>query len=237
MRRGRIEAKMRETRERRDATRAYLIGPIRGSRAPRRSQGIIRSKWGIYSSCSRLRSLHCRVEYHDIACGMSLPVTPAPRQPFHAYITRFVTDVSFVNSSLHGFGTRRVLLTIAAAKNPNIALTTCTSPLPPVEPHSVMVPNGSPSLPCIQPCFVQYVRTATSSSDVGMGRPSKYIDLPFASLGTEATVALNRARRARPQQMNPVRTTVSRYVRSPTTNASSAGATPKEIYGVKEHTY
>ena len=37
MRRGRIEEKTRETRERRDATRACLMRTIRGSRAPRRS--------------------------------------------------------------------------------------------------------------------------------------------------------------------------------------------------------
>jgi len=62
-----------------------------------------------------------------------------------------------------------------------------------------------------------------------MGRPSKYFALPPSFLGTNATVALNRARRARPQHINPVRITVSRYVLNPTTNASRAGATPNDI--------
>lgn len=62
-----------------------------------------------------------------------------------------------------------------------------------------------------------------------MGKPSKNLAFPAESFGTDATVALNRARRASPQQMKPVKATVSRYVRSPTTNASKAGATPNEI--------
>lgn len=61
-----------------------------------------------------------------------------------------------------------------------------------------------------------------------MGNPSKYFDFPVASFGTDATVALKRASRARPQQMNAVSTTVSRYVRRPTTNANKAGATPND---------
>ena len=84
-------------------------------------------------------------------------------------------------------------------------------------------------MPVIHPCLVQYDRRATRPSDDGMGRPSKYLDLPVRSLGTSATVALKRARRARPQQMKPVRATVSRSVRRPMVKARRAGATPKEI--------
>ena len=62
-----------------------------------------------------------------------------------------------------------------------------------------------------------------------MGRPSKYFALPPLFFGIKATVALNLARRASPQQMKPVRTTVSRYVLSPTTNAKRQGATPNDI--------
>ena len=64
-----------------------------------------------------------------------------------------------------------------------------------------------------------------------MGNPSKYLAFPF-SFGIRATVALKRANRARPQQMKPVRNTVSRYVRRPTVNASNAGATPNDICGI-----
>jgi len=115
-----------------------------------------------------------------------------------------------IPSTTHNFGTRSVLLTMAAAQHPKTILTTCNSPRPPCSPHSVTVPQGIPSIPSIQPCFVQYDRMATSASDDGMGRPSKYLALPPSFLGIRATVALNRASRARPQQMKPVRTTVSR---------------------------
>ena len=127
------------------------------------------------------------------------------------------------------FGTFNVLLTMAAAQQPKTIETTCNSPLPPSVPQRRRVPPGIPDFPSICSVHVQYVKTATRPSEEGMGKPSKYFALPEASLGTDATVALKRASRASPQQMNPVRTTVSRYVRRPTTNASKAGATPNEI--------
>jgi hypothetical protein len=71
----------------------------------------------------------------------------------------------------------------------------------------------------------------TRTSVEGVGSPSKYFDLPVASFGMSATVALKRARRARAQQVKQVSMTVSSHVRRPTANASTAGATPKEIYG------
>ena len=61
-----------------------------------------------------------------------------------------------------------------------------------------------------------------------MGKPSKNLALPVASLGAKATVALNRARRAMPQQMNMERMSVSAVVRRPTQNAHRAGATPND---------
>jgi hypothetical protein len=130
----------------------------------------------------------------------------------------------------HNFGTRRVLLTIAAAHKPNITLTGWISPRPPGVPHNVMRPPGMPCLPSTQPSRTQYDRIATSPRDEGIGRPSKYLDLPAASLGINATVALKRARRARPQHMKPVKHTVSRYVRRPTAKATTAGATPNDTY-------
>lgn len=136
----------------------------------------------------------------------------------------------YPNSSLHGFGTRSVLLTMAAAHAPKIRLATWTSPLCPLSFHNVITPNGTSSSPSIQPFLVQKASMATRARLVGVGRPSKYFDLPVASFGTIATVALKRARRARPQQMKQVRMTVSNHVRKPTANASTAGATQKEIY-------
>ena len=70
---------------------------------------------------------------------------------------------------------------------------------------------------------------------VGIGKPSKYLDLPLASFGTWATVALKRARRAMPQQMKPVKMSVSAFVRIPITHAQNAGATPKEICSAVGH--
>jgi len=109
----------------------------------------------------------------------------------------------------HSFGTRSVLLTMAAAQAAKMKLTMCTSPRPPSLPHSITVPKGIPSLPSTHPFLAQYDNIPISPNDEGMGSPSKYFALPF-SLGTRATVALKRASRARPQQMKPVRTTVSR---------------------------
>ena len=64
---------------------------------------------------------------------------------------------------------------------------------------------------------------------VGMGVPSKYFDLPVASLGRVETVTLNRARRVRPQRTKKERRRVSRGVRRPRAKAAEAGATPKDI--------
>lgn len=70
----------------------------------------------------------------------------------------------------------------------------------------------------------------TSTSDDGIGRPSKNFDLPVLSLGSNATVALNLASLAMPQQMNVASAKMSSVERQPMVNARKAGATPKEIW-------
>jgi len=77
---------------------------------------------------------------------------------------------------------------------------------------------------------------AQMKRDEGIGRPSKYFDFPVASFGTRATVALNRARRAIPEQMKEVRTRVSGMVRRPRVQAATAGATPNEICQIQGFT-
>ena len=61
--------------------------------------------------------------------------------------------------------------------------------------------------------------------------------LPLTSLGNNAAVALNRAKRASPQHIKAVKTIVSKVVRSPIQNANKAGATPNEIYQTKTTQY
>ncbi|KAI4290211.1 MAG: hypothetical protein L6R35_000500, partial [Caloplaca aegaea] len=64
---------------------------------------------------------------------------------------------------------------------------------------------------------------------LGIGVPSKYLDLPVLSLGREETVTLKRARRVRPQRTKKARRRLSSGVRRPRAKAAEAGATPKEI--------
>src|ERR1700743_131994 len=71
--------------------------------------------------------------------------------------------------------------------------------------------------------------TAAMLSVVGMGVPSKYLDLPVASLGKCETVTLKRASRVRPQSTKKVSSSVSTLLRRPMANAQTAGARPKEI--------
>ena len=59
--------------------------------------------------------------------------------------------------------------------------------------------------------------------------PSKYLDLPVASLGNAATVTLKRASLVKPQRTKNDRSRVSSWDRSPSANAHTAGDTPKEI--------
>ena len=145
--------------------------------------------------------------------------------------TLMVQILTHPNSIPHGFGTWSVLLTMAMAHAPKIRLAMWTSALCSLFFHNVITPRGTPSSPSIQPILVQNANMPTMARLEGVGRPSKYFDFPVASAGMSAMVALKRARRARPQQMKQVRMTVSSHVRKPTANASTAGATTKEIYG------
>jgi hypothetical protein len=91
------------------------------------------------------------------------------------------------------------------------------------------VPRGT--LSKIQPLETQYDINAAMEREVGIGVPSKYLLFPVASLGTLATVILNRARRVRPQRTKKVRNRWSTGVRRPMAKAAAAGDTPNEIYG------
>ena len=64
---------------------------------------------------------------------------------------------------------------------------------------------------------------------VGMGVPSKYLDLPDLSLGRTATVTLKRANRVKPHRTKKERNRWSRLVRIPRAKAAAAGAMPNEI--------
>jgi hypothetical protein len=81
----------------------------------------------------------------------------------------------------------------------------------------------------VNPIPTHVAIAATMLKLEGMGKPSKYLDLPVASLGREETVTLKRARRVRPQRTKKERRRVSRGVRRPRAKAQEAGATPKEI--------
>lgn len=99
--------------------------------------------------------------------------------------------------------------------------------------NGAIIPPGMP-LPCrggpsILSVATRAIMHETRPSDDGIGSPSKYEDLPVASLGIRATVALNLASRVRPQQMKVVRMKISPVLRSPMVKARKAGATPKEI--------
>ena len=91
------------------------------------------------------------------------------------------------------------------------------------------VPSGM--LSRTQPCETQYAIVKTSAREVGIGVPSKYFDLPVASLGRTDTVTLKRARRVRPQRMKKASRRWSTGVRTPIAKAAAAGETPKETCG------
>jgi hypothetical protein len=65
---------------------------------------------------------------------------------------------------------------------------------------------------------------------VGIGVPSKYLDFPDLSFGSNATVTLNRASRVRPQRTKKVRRRWSTEERTPMEKAAAAGAMPKETF-------
>ena len=116
-----------------------------------------------------------------------------------------------------------VLLTIMqpqSTNTPEIGWTSHNSPAP-------QVPRGR--LSSTQPCETKYAKAPTMLNVVGIGVPSKYFDLPVASLGRCETVTLKRASRVRPQRTKKVSRNVSRGERIPIAKAEAAGARPKEI--------
>lgn len=144
-----------------------------------------------------------------------------------------------------GGPTRKVLLTIMAPQRAKRALTTCTCPQPSLSPQRVTTPRGTSACRvavavaaaegwAYQPWVTHQAMVAVRARVEGMGRPSKYFDLPVGSAGMRATVALKRARRARPQERKRRRARVSSGVRRPRVNARTAGAIPKETRSARE---
>lgn len=91
------------------------------------------------------------------------------------------------------------------------------------------IPNGSDSTLLMSRPATVYANSATMERELGIGRPSKWEILPVESFGKRATVALKRARRARPQHTKYVNPKASRLVRIPTAKAKAAGANPNDI--------
>jgi hypothetical protein len=127
------------------------------------------------------------------------------------------------NGSSQGFGMCMVLLTIRQPWMMNITTTGWNSSTLPLN----KVPYGTSSK--IQPFETQNAMIMSRPIVVGIGVPSKYFDLPLASLGKADTVTLKRARRTRPQRTKKERKRWSRGVRTPMAKAQTAGATPKDI--------
>jgi hypothetical protein len=126
----------------------------------------------------------------------------------------------------YNFGTLKLLLTIAQPHNKNTSEATWT-------PHtlpSAITPNGSPFLPSYQPFHTQTAIIVSRARVVGMGKPSKYLAFPLASLGRDAAVTLKRARRDNPESRKKERIRVSIGVRKPNVYAIAEGATPNDTY-------
>jgi len=85
-------------------------------------------------------------------------------------------------------------------------------------------------LPSWHPCHKQYAMAVTNPRVVGIGNPSKYFALPVLSLGSEAAVTLNRARRESPERRKKARINVSTVVRRPRVYAATEGATPNDTW-------
>lgn len=122
----------------------------------------------------------------------------------------------------YGLGTLTVRLTIAQPHATNTPTAGCTSSSVP----AARAPPGT--LSSTDPWNKQYAIIATIDRLVGAGKPSKYFDLPAASLGREETVTLKRARRVRAHSTKKDRSSVSSALRRPSAKAEAAGATPKE---------
>ena len=128
----------------------------------------------------------------------------------------------------YGLGMCSVFEIMRAAQNAKMTETQCISKG--VLTRGATRPPGRPLPgPSIKLRRTHTAMHNTKARELGIGRPSKYCDLPVLSFGRRATVALNRARRAIPQQMKEVRTKMSAVLRSPIAKPRKAGATPKEI--------
>ena len=74
--------------------------------------------------------------------------------------------------------------------------------------------------------------SAAIDSEVGIGVPSKYLDLPVLSFGRAETVTLKRASRVRPHSTKKVSRIWSAGVRRPRAKAAAAGDAPKDSWVV-----
>ena len=119
----------------------------------------------------------------------------SPTPCSHCCIRSTNLSQMYLSVLIYGFGTCSVLLTIKHAISRNKAVQACTSTGVP----SSNKPYGSFS--CIQPPLVRIVSIVSVVKQAkGIGVPSKYFDLPVASLGSIATVTLNRASLVNPHR-------------------------------------
>lgn len=133
------------------------------------------------------------------------------------------------SSGHHIFGICIDLLTIRQPLTRNMPTTGWNSNKVPGN----ITPSGRSSK--IQPWDSQYAIIPTMTNVVGMGVPSKYFDFPVLSLGSVATVTLNRASLVRPQRTKIVSRTWSTGDLIPIENAATAGETPNETYTSVRH--
>lgn len=126
--------------------------------------------------------------------------------------------------SHHGLGICIVLLTIMHPWITKMSVTRWNSTTVP----PATIPSGRSSK--THPCHSQYAMASVIASVVGIGVPSKYLDLPVLSLGSTDAVTLNRASRATPQRTKKARRRWSTQLRTPKANATDAGATPNETW-------
>ena len=124
---------------------------------------------------------------------------------FHSICNPFCPLITY------SLGTFRLLLTIPHPHVKNNKLAGWNSQGRP----SASTPHGNPSSPSCQPYHNHTAMIVSRQSVVGIGNPSKYLILPLLSLGSDAAVTLNRARRESPERRKNARMKVSSVVRKP----------------------
>lgn len=129
---------------------------------------------------------------------------------------------------VHGFG---IFKDFETNIQPWIANTSTKGWNSSTEPVS-HVPNGSWSL--TYSLCTKYAIKPTWTKEVGIGKPSKYLDLPVRSFGIWVTVTLNLANLVKPQRTKKDKTKTSIVDWNPMANATDAGATPNEIRSANE---